>query len=1069
MSRPRLLALAYLVSGAAGLVYQVVWMRVLALHAGHTAAAVSTVLAAFMGGLALGAALAARVPERWTPRAALRAYAGCEALIAAFALALPGLMDLLTPLLAAAYADGTGGARFALVRLAVTLAVLAPPTVAMGATFPLAVRAAGATADGSPRPDAGALYAVNTLGAAAGAALAGFFLVPRLGLRGSVWVAVTLNLAAAGAALWLARAPATLEEPRPGLRASRARPAGAARPPSTMPLPAVAGLLAVSGAAALAYEVVWTRLLALSIGPTTQAFGLMLAVFITGLGLGAALGTRLAHRVRVPGFWLGLSQVAAALCALTAFRGLEATTLRVARLVAAVPSGFDALLVSEAFAVGALLLPMTVVLGLAFPLGLAAAGTESGARAGRMAGVIYAVNTVGAIAGSLAAGFLLMPWLGTRATLLAAAALATLAGSTVALAAAPSARWRLAASLAGAAALAGGWLAPTLNQPLISAGGYKYAGALGGSDLATLLEAGSLLYYGDGAGATVTVRRLTGTTSLAIDGKVDASNGGDMLTQKLLAHLPLLLHHAPRTAAIIGLGSGVTLGAALTHPLARVDTLEISPEVVEASAFFKAENLRALDDPRSRVIAGDGRTHLLLSRERYDVIVSEPSNPWMAGVASLFTREFFEAARARLAPGGLLCQWAHTYDISAADLRSIVATFGSVFPHGSMWLVGEADLLLVGGDADVATLLPNVDRGWTRPGVKDDLARVGLTRPFALATLLVGTSPAVRAFAADGAIQTDDHTPLEFSAPRALYGARDAGVVGTLLDLAARTGAPAWASGHLASATAADWLATGAMLLRADAHARAFEAYARVFAVDPNDYGAVGGLLDAAARAGRTDDARARLERQARQGPQWAAARVGLSRVAAATGTFDAAAELAREAVAAAPGEPRTWEQLASVAADAGNVAALGEVVGELSRRFPARPLTAYFQGSLAFLQGDLEAAAARALDATRGDGALARAHNLLGAARASQGRPAEARAAFQRALEADPTDATTYVNLARLESTQGDFERARGLLAEALVVAPDADEARAGLAAVLDRLGQPERARALRTPRASF
>src|SRR6185503_16163808 len=180
-------------------------------------------------------------------------------------------------------------------------------------------------------------------------------------------------------------------------------------------------------------------------------------------------------------------------------------------------------------------------------------------------------------------------------------------------------------------------------------------------------------------------------------GKVDASNGGDMLTQRLLGLLPILLHGHARDICIIGLGSGVTVGSALAPgTVRRADVVEISPEVVEASRFFDRESGSALTRPGVRLIVGDGRSHLLLTPQRYDVIVSEPSNPWMSGVAALFTREFFEAARSRLNPDGLICQWAHTYDISPQDLQSIVATFASVFPQGTMWLVGEGDLLLVG-------------------------------------------------------------------------------------------------------------------------------------------------------------------------------------------------------------------------------------------------------------------------------------------------------------------------------------------------------------------------------------
>src|SRR5204863_7273207 len=222
--------------------------------------------------------------------------------------------------------------------------------------------------------------------------------------------------------------------------------------------------------------------------------------------------------------------------------------------------------------------------------------------------------------------------------------------------------------------------------------------------------------YKEVAPATVSVRRLDDVTSLAIDGEGDASNGGDMLTQRLLGLLPMLMHDRPTDVCIIGLGSGVTLESALASgTISRADVVEISPEVVEASAFFARENANALGAGNVRLVIGDGRSHLLLTRRRYDVIVSEPSNPWMAGVAALFTQEFFEAARARLKPDGLLCQWAHAYDISDTDLRSIVRTFASVFPEGTMWLVGAADLLLVGTNG------PSIERHLD--GIGPDLRR----------------------------------------------------------------------------------------------------------------------------------------------------------------------------------------------------------------------------------------------------------------------------------------------------------------------------------------------------------
>ena len=334
----------------------------------------------------------------------------------------------------------------------------------------------------------------------------------------------------------------------------------------------------------------------------------------------------------------------------------------------------------------------------------------------------------------------MIPWLGVHDTL-RAGAIVTLVAACLALGAGPlrfGQRVTGGAVAAGIAALL--FTGPAWDPNLLSSGAYKYAVDVRdlGLDLDVGLKAGRLLYYREGSAGTVSVRQLAGTLALAIDGKVDASNGTDMLTQKLLAHLPLLLHADPREVCIIGLGSGVTLGAALRHPTSHVDVVEISPEVVEASSFFAAENGRALEDARARLIVGDGRSHLRFTSRRYDVIISEPSNPWMAGVASLFTREFFDAARARLAPGGIICQWAHTYDLADADLRLIAATFASVFPNGTMWLVGEGDVLFVATNDGPGPVLDNIARAWHREGVAGDLAQAAVFDAFSLLTLYAG-------------------------------------------------------------------------------------------------------------------------------------------------------------------------------------------------------------------------------------------------------------------------------------------------------------------------------------------
>ena len=319
----------------------------------------------------------------------------------------------------------------------------------------------------------------------------------------------------------------------------------------------------------------------------------------------------------------------------------------------------------------------------------------------------------------------------------------------LAVAAAASPAKRRSSRRAGIAILTGSAIAvatfavPEWDRDLLTSGVYKYSRGLEPDDLEARLRAGNLEYYKEGAAGTVSVRRLAGTSSLAIDGKVDASDAGDMLTQRLLGLLPTLLHPDPQDALVIGLGSGVTVDAVFASgEVQRTDVVEISPEVIEASAYFEHKNRGVLKRPGLRLLVGDGRSHLRLSPRKYDVIVSEPSNPWMAGVAALFTREFFEAARARLRPGGVFCQWAHTYEIAEEDLRSIVRTFSSVFPDGTMWLVGDADLLLIGLpdrgiDSRLAALPERLGKGHV-PAMLDDIAVTRDAAAFMLFSMFAG-------------------------------------------------------------------------------------------------------------------------------------------------------------------------------------------------------------------------------------------------------------------------------------------------------------------------------------------
>jgi spermidine synthase len=1050
----------FALSGAAALIYEVIWTRLLALEMGHTVAAVSTVLAAFMGGLAIGSAIGGRVGSRLSPERALRVYAGLEIGIALLAVILPVGLAGLHPLLASTYDNGNGGASFALLRLLSSALLLAAPAAAMGATFPIASRWTVRFASRAAA-DAGALYAANTIGAAGGALLAGFVLIPVFGMRASTLVGVTFNIIAAAGAFVIARSSSpvaeTIEKPAPQAKRrtepkSRQQPTGSRLPASERlfnPWLAAAAL-GVSGFASLTLQIVWTRLLAMILGPTTYAFSLIVAVFIIGIAGGSAIGGMLAGRSRQPAMALSIVLSIGALCSLAAAWAVDWALMSLAGIAARPDLSFNELLVREALLVATLLLPVTLTFGAAFPFGVALSAGRDEVVTENL-GRLYAINTVGAIAGSLMAGFALVPALGLHLTIRALAVVVAFGALLLAIVGSPRRASATSAIVVATLVALSAWALPQWDRLLLSSGAYKYALSMRGGDLQSALSAGELLSYREGAAGTVAVRRLAGTVSLAIDGKVDASNAGDMLTQRLLAHVPLLLHPNPQRAAILGLGSGVTLGSALTHPLTQALVLEISPEVVSASRFFNEENHRALDNSRTRLVVGDGRTHLLLGGEQYDVIVSEPSNPWMAGIASLFTREFFEAARSRLAPGGLLCQWAHTYDISGQDLRSIVGTFLSVFPNGALWMVGDADVLLIGSTEPLDSRMAGMAAAWHRPGVAEDLASVEARDPFSVQSLFVASGAPLTEWVAGAPSQTDDRMALEFSGPRGIVGADRDDNAQSLRDLADRAAKPHPIQEALRHATSADWRNRGAMLLRADAYRPAYLDFVRALESNPDDAEALDGLIRSAGAASRVDDARSFLTRLAAQ-PGRSPAKLALSRLLAAQGAIDEAVRIPLSILQTDSANIPALEQLASVLSDAGDGERLAPVVARLTASAPTSTWAHYYAAALFFIQQRPADTLREARLAVSADPANAKAHNLVGASLASLGQRDQARAAFEASLKADPRDPGTYTNLATLELQGGNVARARQFFAEALTIDPSLESARQGLLSLSSR-----------------
>jgi spermidine synthase len=784
--------LAFGVSGAAGLVHEVVWSRLLRLVMGNTIFSITTVLCAFMGGLALGSYVGGRLIDR--RRNPLLIFAALEATIGIYCAMLPRLIGAATPVFLALYQDSRVGFHtLSLARFALCGLLLLVPASAMGATLPVL---SGFFVRLSNRVgwSVAMIYAANTLGAVAGAGATGFVLMPALGVTRTIFFACTLNLIVAVTA-WLAGrcqdAGLVPQSSVPEITCSAAgipqisrstRPHGASRrqrreaPVAVGPYgeKALLALLigyCLSGFAALAYEVAWTRVLSMLMGSSVYAFSMIVTAVILGLALGSAAFSRFADRMRDPMRALALIEVAIGLSALAVVPVFARIPQTVLRILSEFGDSFWQTNLIEFSMILLITLVPTFLMGAAFPLAsrLYAEGRPA---IERSIGTVYACNTAGAIAGSFFAGFVLIPLVGIEWTIFLIVLTNVLVGCFF-LMFSQSMKWglRTGSVFVSLGILAVGVIMIPRWDPLImSSGPFMLARRetdekILHGDLRAAFQKSTMVYYKEGLGTTVMVRDEGGVRSLIVNGKPDASNGSDMDTQVLLAHLPLLLHPKPQDALVVGLGSGITLGAATLHDLRSLDCVEISAPVVEASRYFDEYSHMPLLDPRVRLIISDGRNHVALTTRRYDVIISEPSNPWIAGIADLFTREYFELSRDRLRPGGILCIWLNAYDIKPYAFRSIITAFQSVFPEMSVWQTNPGDFILIGAKDSLAFDRRAFASRVAPRSISDDLKRIGILAPEQFLGFLVMGSRAAARLAGDAEANTDDNALLEFSPP----------------------------------------------------------------------------------------------------------------------------------------------------------------------------------------------------------------------------------------------------------------------------------------------------------------
>jgi spermidine synthase len=709
------LLLLFAGSGCAALIYEIVWLQLLQLVIGSTAVSLGLLLAAYMGGLCLGSALLPRlVSPRYHP---LRVYALLE-----LGIGVLGLAELFgVPLLGRLYLTGPSQGILGLVlRGCVAAVCLVPPTLLMGASLPALARWVKTSPEGISR--LGYLYSANIAGAVFGCLFAGFYLLRVYDMAVATYAAAAINFAVALFSYLL--------EMR---TRHAARPGSEERAPS--PRLRIAWLIylaiGLSGLSALGAEVVWTRLISLLLGATVYTFSIILAVFLIGLWGGSSAGSYLARRVRNPGLALAGCQILLAVTiAWTAYTLAHSLPYwPVDPWLSTDPwFNFELDLVRCAWAI----FPATLLWGASFPLALAAA-VAPGEDAGRLSGEVYAANTAGSIAGALAFSLWLIPAVGTSGSQRLMIGLAAIG----AIAAALSLRGVWRAATVGAAVLAAGFLIGTVAEVpwQVIAYGRRMAPILRGAQLYDQANPTRVLFRGEGINSSILIAERAGQRHFYVSGKAEASTAPlDMRLERMMGHVPGLVHANPHTVLVVGFGAGITAGSFVPYPdVASIVICELEPLIPPASTrYFGKQNYRVLNDRRTRVVYEDARHYIFTTNSKFDVITTDPIHPWVKGTSTLYSKEYYELVKAHLNPGGIVAQWLPIYDSDLETVKTELATFFEAFPNGTLWSnnwKGDGyDLVLLGQLETAPISVDEMQQRLDRPGyagVRESLDEVG--------------------------------------------------------------------------------------------------------------------------------------------------------------------------------------------------------------------------------------------------------------------------------------------------------------------------------------------------------
>jgi len=1045
-----LLYLCFLVSGASGLIFETVWMRKLSLVFGSTVHAVSTVIAVFMGGLALGSWIFGKTAD--SSDRLLRLYIFIE-----LGIALSGLTIslFLLPVLDNVYIffHGLGwgaGTTLFLVRFTLSVLIMLVPTILMGGTLPVIGRYL-VRSQSELGARIGTLYGMNTMGAVIGAFACGFWLIAIFGETGTILIAVSCNLSAGLLAFWASRA-----DKRKAAGAAKKEKAFRASVYPESRLDLVPLLYAASGFAAMAYEVLWTRALIYFVGLSVHAFATILTCFLAGIAVGSFIATRFVDRCRPLFLLFGSLQWILALAGIASIPlfGQLNEIYQSLNLWLGANTWNQVTMVKFLLCLVVLGLP-TMAMGAAFPT-VNRLFIRRKNSLGRGVGMLYAANTAGTILGSLFAGFLLLPLAGITGSILIVAGVNAVLAVVSGYLEIEKSRLKRLVPAAG------------LILILVSTGAVYATGGLAPIIRYSLHNLGKeIVYFKEGSEASLAVlRNVDGHRELNINGESTAYTGfDDMVIHKLLSHLPILFHPDPESMLVVGFGFGSTAYTATRYDLPAIECVELVPEEARTAGYFIPENHGVLDSGLVKMIFEDGRNQILISKGKYDVISFNAIHPKLSPM--LYTLDFYRLCARALAPGGTICAWLPTNGLTLTEFKSLLRSFIEVFPHSSLWWCNPANVILLGVSQPFEIDFPAYRRAVAAEKVRADLAEVRLDRPLSLASLFIMGEQRLQQLTADAPLNTDSKPVIEFSRtmephvpletfywmmdnlePITNYfvwkGLPPDVAADSLADL--RTRVEKWYSARdkFYQGKFASWTfqepSVSVNLYRQALAMNQEDDYIRYFAepppVNPDS-------LKALARADQEDFV----------------VRYQLGNYYLTKGETEQAKQWFREVARIVPNHAQAWFQLGVCAEAQGNYFESERYFHRVLEINPASPQAMINLGLTYYRRNDLAEAEKyfeRALRASPGNG---QAMFNLGNVRLRQNNLQEAERLFRETVENNPFMSLAYLNLGVMQTRRGDYDHAVENYRQAIKLSPGLLPAYSNMALAYEKMGDTARA----------